>query len=233
MKAILKSIKPKQCANVMNHKQSILIIKDKRTVTAIQKLIDEYGYAEFYVYCSKSNKYHWYLQERYDHSTDETLGHSTPYYTYVKVSKIMTPRLDGKVLFKFHCYKVEEIYYQTVFEANPLHFLKAESGYGTDTLCAGEFKKETCLTDKELEDYLNTVKPNKKAYAIHISDLEIFDKSKELSEFKIFCDKHELCKCDNCKRLKLSFIDGGFDSQYCDNRLTKAPHNFCYVEVKE
>ena len=230
MKAILKSIKSKQCANIMNHKQSILVIKDKRTVTAIQKLIDENGYADIYVCCSKINKKHYHLIESIDTDTGKS-EYEIDYY--IGSDDYLDYCYEGKVAFKFRCYKMEEIYYQTVFEANSLHFLKAESGYGTDTLCAGEFIENTCLTDKELEQYLNTDKPNKKAYAIHISNLEIFDRPKELSEFKIYCDKHELCKCDNCKRLKLSFIDGGFDSEYCDNRLTKAPHNFCYVEVKE
>lgn len=35
MKAIMKSIKPKACANIMNLIQSILVIKNKREATAI------------------------------------------------------------------------------------------------------------------------------------------------------------------------------------------------------
>ena len=202
MRAIMKKIKSNTCANIMNLIQSILVIKDKREASAIQKLIDEYGYAEIYGYCSKSNKYHWYLQERYDHSTDETLGHSTPYYTYVKVSKIMTPRLDGKVLFKFRCYKVEEIGMWNYSE------------YGTPTLMENSLCIYSCLNFLELRDYIK----DKPAYAIHISNLEIFDEPKELGEFKIPCDfKCPELGCCYCHK---------------NTKLTKAPQNFCYVEVE-
>lgn len=37
----------------------------------------------------------------------------------------------------------------------------------------------TCLTDNEIENYLG----NKDGYGLHISDLKIYDKPKELSEF--------------------------------------------------
>ena len=42
---------------------------------------------------------------------------------------------------------------------------------------------EQKLTDKEIEDYLG----NKDGYGLHISDLKIYDKPKELSEFAIPC----------------------------------------------
>ena len=47
------SIKPKWCAKIMNGEKTIEVRKNKALATAIQKLIDENGYAEIYVYCSK------------------------------------------------------------------------------------------------------------------------------------------------------------------------------------
>ena len=65
----------------------------------------------------------------------------------------------------------------------------AECDYDVEEIpydCAfGYFKmwhsklKQTCLTMKELEDYLQ----KKKGYAIHIKNLNIFDKPRELNEF--------------------------------------------------
>lgn len=67
-------------------------------------------------------------------------------------------------------------------------------------------------------------------YDWHIDDLEIFDRPKELSEFKIYCDKLSSIwagKCDRCRRLHIDYE--GYLNR-CDRRLTKAPQNYCYVE---
>lgn len=82
MKAIMISIKPKWCAKIMNGEKTIEIRKNKALATAIQKLIDVNGYAEIYVYCSKSN-YLGYISNRY----------------------------VGKVVFKFRCYKIDDYVY--------------------------------------------------------------------------------------------------------------------------
>lgn len=70
--------------------------------------------------------------------------------------------------------------------------------------------KKSCLTEKELDDYLL----GGNGYAIHITKLEIFDKPKEIGEFnKIFC---------------------GFGSGLVAvSPLTRAPQSWCYIEVDE
>lgn len=201
MKAIMISIKPKYCELIMNGEKTIEVRKNKALANAIQKLIDENGYADVYVYCTKTNKHHWYLQERYDHSSDETLGYSTPYYTYIKVADIMTQQLDGKVLFKFRCYNVEEI----KFTENEWH--------GTKEMPALKVLDKSCLTYQEITNYLNGT-----GFAIHISDLEIFDKPKELSEFR---------HITHFRRYGSFRVD--IEEQIVP--LTKAPQNYCYVEV--
>lgn len=209
MKAIMISGKPKWTALIMNGKKTDEIRKNKGLYKAIRKLIGEYGYADIYWYCSKDGYNH--LHKLYDHSTDKTLGHSTPYYecNNVKGWEEEPDPLNGKVPFKFRCYKVDDwsIIWRKGLE---------------------EQLKPACLSIKEFDNYSK----EQVAYAIHINDLEIFDEPRELSRFKIYCDKHELCKCDTCKRFNLSFINGGFAGEYCDNKLTKAPQNFCYIEVE-
>lgn len=228
MKAIMKIIKPKTCASIMNLSQSILVIKNKREATAIQKLINKNGFANIYGYCSKDikNLLHrncadiYWVEDKDFQNKNKQLGIESQ------------PILNGKVLFKFRCYKVEEIAYQRVYEQNPFHFSEEESGYGTETLNAKEFKRRTCLTDKELEQYLNTDKPNKYAYAIHISGLEVFDEPKELSEFR----KSNTPSYEQTKPFAEIFGGPYTQEDYkkqCERFgfvLTKAPQNFCYIE---
>lgn len=51
----------------------------------------------------------------------------------------------------------------------------------TDTLTNDELLDKSCLSDNELDDYLI----NQKGYALHISNLKIFDKPKELYDYNI------------------------------------------------
>ena len=94
---------------------------------------------------------------------------------------------NGKVVARFWCDNVEEISAKNI-----------ES-----------FTKDSCLTVKQIEDYLWKNICN--GYAIHISKLEIFDEPKELSEFNYWKDKSEY----GC---------------WYENKLTKAPQNYCYIE---
>lgn len=182
MKAIIISDKPRWCALMMNGDKTIEVRKNKALVGAIQKLIDEYGYAEIYVYCSK-NHYLGFISNRY----------------------------IGKVVFKFRCYKVEEIESRK-YSVNQFPY--------TESLVDDELLTESCLTTKEFDDYLGY---DKNGYAIHISDLEIF-KPRDLGEFyTTSLDKDVIKLFDNSIQLK----NGTWVKP-----LTKAPQNFCYVEVE-
>ena len=64
-----------------------------------------------------------------------------------------------------------------------------------------DLSKKSCLTDKQMYDYLK----GKNGYAIHIKNLHIFDKPRELSEYYY----------------------------YDDVRLTKAPQNMRYAFDEE
>lgn len=70
----------------------------------------------------------------------------------------------------------------------------------------------TCLTDKEIMDYLGN---GKTGYGFHISDLVIYDKPKELSEFE---KPHEYIY--QSYRKQNSFFKG----------ITRPPQSWCYVE---
>lgn len=78
-----------------------------------------------------------------------------------------------------------------------------------------------CLTEEELREYAN----GKYCYAWHISDLKIYDKPRELSEFCAWK------KCNSCKT-------SGYESTACmydeDCKapavVTRPPQSWCYVE---
>ena len=217
MKAIMKSIKPKTCANIMNLIQSILVIKNKREAMAIQKLIDVQGYAEIYVYCSKINKKHYHLIE----SIDTDIGkkeYEIDYY--IGSEDYLDYCYEGKIAFKFRCYKIEEIEVGTKENID-------QKDYSTFYSSVDEMKlfKASCLDAYKIlkyagycDDFFRAYKY--KIYAIHISDLEIFDKPKELSEFKHY-------KRFDCYNADFDYTT----TEYRKIRLTKAPQNFCCVEV--
>ena len=197
MKAIMISDKPKWCALMMNGIKIIEVRKNKALATAIQKLIDEYGYADIYVYCTFPKKHHELLDK------DLVSGQWKLWYgTY-------TPK-NGKVPFKFRCYKVEEI----------LPFEEYESPFGMAYKLTKD--KIVCCQKAQLTyDEYNHYLKGKKGCSIHISDLEIFDKPKELSEFSVRYPKADI-KFESVKGKMLAM-----------GPLTKAPKNFCYIEVEQ
>lgn len=106
----------------------------------------------------------------------------------------------GKVIGEFICNNASELDY--VYYWN--------NGY--------EFA--TCLTYKQVADYGK----GKTLYGWHISDLKIYDKPKELSEFSRPCSYSGLCF--SCKRT--SFKKDG--NLLCNTKITRPPQSWQYVE---
>jgi predicted transcriptional regulator len=107
----------------------------------------------------------------------------------------------GKVIGEFVCDKIvkfENSFYEPAFE---------ETSY------------LSCVGYDELAKYFGN---NDYGYGWHISDLKIYDKPKELSEFKKPCDR--FLDCITCKRLVRN------DFLSCDNIITRPPQSWCYVE---
>lgn len=82
--------------------------------------------------------------------------------------------------------------------------------------------KEMCLANKDLIEYGK----GRPLYGWYISDLKIYDKPKELSEFCILCK----VSCENCKN-PLYFECS------CEEKgkkiVTRPPQSWCYVEEKK
>ena len=131
-------------------------------------------------------------------------------YIYETQGRTETPWVDedghfiykgrGQVIGEFICNNASELDY--VYYWN--------NGY--------EF--ETCLTYRQVADYGK----GKTLYGWHISDLKIYDKPRELSEFSRPCSYSGLCF--SCKRT--SFKKDG--NLLCNTKITRPPQSWCYVE---
>lgn len=97
--------------------------------------------------------------------------------------------------------------------------------------------KGSLLTEKELFEYSN----GKELFGWRISDLKIYDKPKELSEFRKPCvDKYEYCQGCQYGHIILqpdeeeyALYHGGYYDTFetiCLNGVTRPPQSWCYVE---
>lgn len=83
-----------------------------------------------------------------------------------------------------------------------------------------------CLTEEELHEYAN----GKYCYAWHISDLKIYDKPRELSEFYKECN---FDKCESCPHLYVENTPSSYET-WCEfdekMPIARPPQSWCYVE---
>lgn len=92
--------------------------------------------------------------------------------------------------------------------------------------------QETCLDIDRLQQYLG----NKSGFGWHISDLVIYDKPKELSEFYKYCGDNP--DCDGCNAHYYSNTECGLED-YCCSKIdgcrpvNRPPQSWCYVEEVE
>ena len=123
---------------------------------------------------------------------------------------------NGRVIGEFICDRIEMVNAKC-------------SDYGID-LFYHDCLTNGCLTERETEKYFNipedrdlrAMKGN--GYVWNISDLKIYDKPRELSEFSRPCSYSGLCF--SCKRT--SFKKDG--NLLCNTKITRPPQSWMYVE---
>lgn len=117
-------------------------------------------------------------------------------------------KLMGKVVAEFTCDYIR----------------KGKADNLSQAYCHNEPDK-TRISDQDLVLYATT---GKSVYFLHVSDLKIYDRPKELGEFKRPCQKpinENVGDCFNCNR---------FEQDYsCNDKITRPPQSWCYVEVSE
>ena len=112
-------------------------------------------------------------------------------------------RLDGKVIGEFVC-----------------DTFITDKTFGHDAL----FNAAACLSDADAASYCL----NKEMYGWHISDLVIYDKPRELSEFYTVIENAD---CEKCR-----YYDTPCENEPCNQcqggrkYLTRPPQSWCYVE---
>lgn len=149
--------------------------------------------AKLLIYCTKAKPYLYSMNRVYDRKRLFDIVKGNKKIVEEKMNNLFCMnnlrKLNGKIVAECD-FEVEEIYY--------LSFMNEK--------LRERIYKESCLSDEELSNYMNG---HDTMYAIHIKNLNIFDKPKELSDYGI---KDE--KINDTTYFKV---------------LEKAPQNMCYV----
>ena len=99
--------------------------------------------------------------------------------------------------------------------------------FSVGSLRSDDIEKLACLSYNEMINYFYKPeeldgKTAKQGFAWHISNLKIYDKPKELSEFRISCNRKNLCY--SCNRFTGKLWD------ICNNSITRPPQSYMYVK---
>lgn len=230
MKAVLISIQPKWVAKIANGKKTIEVRKTAPKCEVPFKC---------YIYCTKPKKpkkytLHTYINSGYGRKEFGVIGQWRSGKEVVDVNyhlpayRYNAYLAEGKVIGEFVCDNVIE--FESAFhDDNTTEELRrvwydeddgerdaelfAEDG-DPNYLCTA-----ACLTWYELKNYVGTGYHT--FYGWHISDFKIYDKPRELSEFRKPC-KINLPMCDRCEYY--STWNGR-----CEN-ITRPPQSWQYVE---
>lgn len=198
-KSILMSIKPQYVAKILN---------GEKTIEVRKKFPKDYA-RWVYIYCTKGKPN---IQQ---------------YLSLAGVGVIAEPikpnYINGKVVARFWCDKVEEIFLEEDGYMLPYQDVCSKRKLVTATLSNNELCTESCLKNEELDNYLKT----NNGYSIHITRLEIFDKPKELKEFykvgawKVFEEQFD---SSYLKREQQEIMEE------LEQTITKAPQSYMFVE---
>ena len=118
----------------------------------------------FYVYCTNSNKEYIKMCENFVYYGKEKIDDKGSY-------------LNGKVVGKFYCNKIEKIKLSAYDDGEDVVY-----DYETATLNRDELLEFSNLTNEELHNYLDK---NEGGYAINITNIEVFDEPRELKRYGI------------------------------------------------
>ena len=210
MKSVLISIQPKWCEKIASGEKTIEVRKTKQKLETPFKV---------YIYCTKPSKKYQTICGCMVINTDELYRLPNGKIKHDWSGELMCCNgeytkdnfLNGKVIGEFVCDRIDEYI--------PFEAIEIISKYEKSI----PLLKESCLTLEELGGYIGNNNADKNFYGWHITDLKIYDKPKELSEF--------LIDCKNCAK---KYVGDENCWQGCVNgyrRLTRSPQSWCYVET--
>lgn len=200
MKSVLISIRPKWCEKIVSGEKTIEVRKSAPKEVPFKAYIYETKKEHLRVVFKKGD---------YIFSDDHSAG---KFDENIFVKDRYSGQ--GKVIGEFICDKVYNLidaFGGIVFADENLNQLEPQL-----------FRNMSCLTDEQTANYLG----DKDGYGWHISDLKIYDRPRELSEFRSPCSRKQCASW--CKDMKL---DGHLNCLNRDKRfLTRPPQSWCYVE---
>ena len=197
MKSVLISIQPKWVEKIANRKKTIEV---RKTAPKCEVPFKCY----IYMTATKERFYLWEYVTAYENSKGKILDGSQ------------------KVIGEFVCDKVFLLHPYTYdrgsADLDRRKFIQTFEGSSREN----EILAATCLTQDEMFDYIGA---GNYGYGWHISDLKIYSKPKELSEF------YTKKTCNSCKK-------SGYESTACmydedckvPMPITRAPQSWQYVE---
>ncbi len=211
MKSVLISIQPRWCELIASGKKTVEVRKTKPKLETPFKC---------YIYCTKNKE----KLIEVVHDGDDVYGfihRGKPNFikTFTNDWSVYGAFKGGKVIGEFVC--------DRIYDITP-HF--DTPTFPNQYICGWDYGKEfDCLSFEELTSYLN----GKKGYGWHISDLIIYDKPRELSEFYAEGD----CDCSNCTNCRWFTLTPSGEAD-CDlginfKPITRPPQSWCYVEGED
>lgn len=211
MKAVLISIQPKWCELIASGKKRIEVRKTRPKIETPFKC---------YIYCTKgkSNLISVLKDGDVDYCGEvyhgKTLFIKCPQFFWNKKCE----NICGKVIGEFVC--------DGIYNIEP-----HDDGYGVNqyTFFGADYDDcKTGLSFEELKEYLG----GNIGYAWHISDLKIYDKPKELGEFRKPCDfTYDCCVCKRAVYKQLAAGEMIFNG--CNDKITRPPQSWQFVEQLE
>ena len=206
MKAVLISIQPRHCENIASGKKTVEVRKTAPKIPT-----------PFKCYIYETKKDDGTLIE-FVHDGDELYGKKYR----GKAFPVKGPPFGwydgmlGKVIGEFVCDKIGQIRFDD--DGDLLY----------EPCLAGS---SPCLSLGKLQSYIGV---NNVGYGWHISDLKIYDKPKDLSEFFKPCPfPSEDCDliCPHAiGEYHGDGISGDCEFVGCDNKITRPPQSWCYLE---
>ena len=213
MKSVLISIRPKWCDLIASGEKTIEVRKTQPKIETPFKC---------YIYCTKPK-----MVTKYVFKPEDYPEYMRPEKTvFCKVPDASSPFCsevngNGKVIGEFVC--------------DCITALRADNGIQAYY----NWQKGTCLSEAEIIKYAG----GKKIYYWHVSDLKVYNKPRELSEFAV-ADKEAIQQCKNREQSYYAFTDTGYikNGFYCRGKddwcfggckrkaLTRPPQSWCYVE---
>ena len=159
------------------------------------------------LYCTKAKPY---LRSHSEYEYNEKGAIPETRKRVFTLSRDKCNYYNGKIVAECD-YEVEEIEYSLIIANNkPYHYYEPQNTF------VDKFYEKSCLNHQQVEEYLGY----KNGYAIHIKNLHIFDKPRELSDYYKIDSSITLREVIN--RTKPVYIP-----------INKAPQNMMYCHGKK